>query len=146
MAEHTEQSIHVDAPPADVLAVIADVGAYPDWADGITAVEVVEESAEGRPTRARFTMASGPVKDTLHLAYTWPAGDDGTVSWSLVEPGAVTSVMDGSYELQPDGDGTLVTYRLAVEIKIKLPGILRRRAEKTIVEAALKDLRARVEG
>ena len=148
MAQRTESSITVDADPADVLAVVADVGGYPGWAGGITAVDVEEVDASGRPLRARVTMSSGPVRDTLLLAYDWAVTTDGTgtVSWSLVEPGRVTSTMDGSYELRADGPGTHVTYRLAVDITLSMPGLLRRKAEKVITDAALKDLKRRVEG
>ena len=148
MPERTESSIRIDAPPADVLAVVADVEAYPEWADGISGVTVLQANRDGTPDRARFDMASGPVRDSLHLQYRWDttAAGAGTVSWSLVEPGSMTSVMDGAYELVPDGDGTTVTYRLAVEVKIRMPGMLRRKAERTIIDGALKDLRTRVEG
>lgn len=148
MAERTESSIRVDAPPADVLAVVADLEAYPEWADGITEVTVLETAPDGTPERARFVMSSGPVKDSLLLQYGWDTTDDGagTVSWSLVEPGAMTSVLDGAYLLTPDGDGTTVTYRLAVEVRIKMPGMLRRKAERTIIDTALSNLKARVEG
>ena len=32
MAEQTSSSITIDAPPADVMAVIADFESYPAWA------------------------------------------------------------------------------------------------------------------
>lgn len=148
MAQRTESSITVDAPPADVLAVLEDLEAYPDWAGGITEVEVLTEDAAGRPSQARLTMSSGPVRDSLLVDYDWAFTTKGTgsVSWSLDEPGRVTSRMDGSYELVPDGAGTRVTYRLEVDVTITMPGLLRRKAEKVITDAALKDLKKRVEG
>ncbi len=148
MAQRTESSITVDAPPADVLAVVEDLASYPEWAGGITAVEVEELDEAGRPVRAQLTMSSGPVRDTLLVGYDWTVttAGSGTMSWGLVEPGRVTSKMDGSYELVPDGTGTRVTYRLEVDITISMPGLLRRKAEKVITDAALKDLKKRVEG
>ncbi len=93
-------------------------------------------------------MSSGPVRDSLLLQYVWDTDDDGSgnMSWSLVEPGSMTKVMDGSYELAAADGGTEVTYRLAVEVSIRIPGLLRRKAERTIVDAALTNLKARVEG
>lgn len=148
MAERTESSIHIDAPPAEVLAVVTDLEQYPQWAGGITEVEVLERDGADRPARAQLTMSSGPVRDSLHVAYDWTTTTNGTgtMSWSLVEPGRVTSVMDGSYELVADGTGTQVTYRLEVDVAIKMPGLLRRKAEKVITDTALKDLKRRVEG
>ena len=148
MAQRTESSITVQAPPPDVLAVLVDLPAYPTWAGGITDVEVLATDPAGRPATARLTMSSGPVRDTLLVSYDWtvtPAGT-GTVSWSLVEPGRVTSTMDGSYELVATATGTDVTYRLEVDVSMPLPGLLRRKAEKVITDAALRDLKKQVEG
>jgi hypothetical protein len=44
------------------------------------------------------------------------------------------------------GDGTTrVTYRLAVDVAIPLIGMLKRKAEKVIIDTALKGLKKRVE-
>jgi hypothetical protein len=54
--------------------------------------------------------------------------------------------MDGEYELTAQGDGsTLVQYRLSVDVKIPMIGMLKRKAEKVIVDTALKGLKERVE-
>jgi hypothetical protein len=54
--------------------------------------------------------------------------------------------MDGAYELEEQApDRTEVTYRLAVEIAIPMIGMLRRKAEKVIIDTALKGLKKRVE-
>ena len=146
MAQSTESSTAVDAPPAEVLDVIADLDSYPEWVGGVKQVEVLAREA-GRPSRARFVVDNGPVKDTSVLDYTWDVAQDGTgtVSWSLVEASVITR-LDGSYELVPDGEGTQVTYRLSVDVRIPMLGMLKRKAEKVIIDTALKGLRQRVEG
>jgi hypothetical protein len=53
--------------------------------------------------------------------------------------------LEGSYLLAPRGDATEVTYRLAVELSIPMIGMLRRRAEKVIIDSALKGLKKRAE-
>ena len=53
--------------------------------------------------------------------------------------------MDGAYELDDRDGSTEVTYRLAVEISIPMIGMLRRKAEKVIIDTALKGLKKRVE-
>ncbi len=50
-----------------------------------------------------------------------------------------------SYTLAADGSSTRVTYRLAVDVKIPMIGLLKRKAEKVIVDTALKELKKRVE-
>ncbi|WP_445255880.1 SRPBCC family protein [Nocardioides aurantiacus] len=142
MAEQTTSSIVVAAPPADVMAVIADFEHYPAWAQGMKRAEVVEQGADGRAEQVFFELDVTPIKDSYTLAYDW-SGDD-RVTWELVE-GKVLKAMQGAYELRPTAGGTEVTYRLAVELSIPLIGMLRRRAEKVIIDTALKGLKKRVE-
>jgi Polyketide cyclase / dehydrase and lipid transport len=139
----TTSTITIAAAPADVMAVIADFAAYPQWASAVQAAEVLDQAEAGRAARVRFRLDAGIVKDTYVLGYEWD-GDAG-VRWHLAEPGSVISTMTGGY-LLADGDvGTEVSYELTVDVRIPMPGMLKRRAEKTIIETALKGLKSRVE-
>jgi ribosome-associated toxin RatA of RatAB toxin-antitoxin module len=142
MAQHTESRITIQSSPAQILQVIADLQAYPQWSDGIASVEILE-SQNDRPTLARFVLDAGIIKDTYELAYTW--NEQTSVSWTLVSA-TVLTVMDGSYQLSVVDEGvTDVTYALSVDIKMPMLGMLKRKAEQTIVETALKGLKVRVE-
>lgn len=147
MADRTESSVRVDAAPSDVLAVIADVESYPEWAGGVKSVQVLSRGAAGRPEQVEFVVDNGPIKDTYVLDYTWKVTKrgSGTVAWHLVRADIIKA-LDGAYELAEDGEVTLVTYQLAVDVKIPMLGMLKRKAEKVIVDTALKDLKKRVEG
>ena len=144
MAEKTESSIVIDASPAAIMAVIANLAAYPEWSDGITAVEVLSRYEEDdRPADARFTVDSGMIKDTYELEYDWEG--DASVSWTLSK-GEMLTALDGSYRLSDNGDGTTsVAYQLAVDVKMPMIGMLKRKAEKVIIDTALKGLKTRVE-
>ena len=144
MADATSSSITIAAPPERVMAVIADFAAYPEWAEQINAVEVLDAGFDGRAERVRFTMDAGPIKDSYTLDYTW-APDGRSVSWTLVK-GQIQKAQDGSYALAGRGDSTTVTYSLAVDLNIPMIGMLRRKAEKVIIDTALKGLKRRVEG
>jgi ribosome-associated toxin RatA of RatAB toxin-antitoxin module len=142
MAEQTTSSIVIDAPAAEVMAVIADFPAYPEWAQGMKEAEVVEEGADGRADKVHFELEATPIKDSYTLAYEWKG--DSSVTWVLVE-GKMLKAMEGAYLLRPSGAGTEVTYRLAVDLSIPMIGLLRRKAEKVIIDTALKGLKKRVE-
>ena len=142
MAEQTTSSIVIDATAEQVMAVIADFPAYPEWAQGMKQVEVVEEGAAGRADKVHFELDASPIKDSYTLAYDWQG--DAAVRWNLVE-GRMLKAMQGAYELRPSGSGTEVTYRLAVDLSIPMIGMLRRKAEKVIIDTALKGLKKRVE-
>ena len=146
MADRTESSLVIDAPPGEVLDVIADFDAYPEWAAEVKAIRVLAEEGDGWVDQVEFTLDAGAIKDTYVLDYEWDVVEDGTgiVSWSLVSA-HVLKAMDGSYTLAAQGAGTKVTYRLCVDVKIPMIGLLKRKAEKVIVDTALKELKKRVE-
>ncbi len=141
--EGTVQSIEVSAPPQLVYETALDLEAYPDWATGVKQVEVLEEDDLGRPSRASF-VADAMIKEisyTLRYSYELANG----FSW-VAEPGDDITAMDGSYEFNPlDDGGTEVLYALRVDPAFKVPGFLRRQAEKQIVSSALRGLKKRAE-
>jgi ribosome-associated toxin RatA of RatAB toxin-antitoxin module len=142
MAEQTTSSIVIAATPEEVMAVIADFPAYPEWAQGMKKVEVVEQGAAGRADTVHFELEAAPIKDSYTLGYVW--NGDSSVTWDLVE-GKMLKAMNGAYELREARSGTEVTYRLAVDVSIPMIGMLRRKAEKVIIDTALKGLKKRVE-
>lgn len=142
MVEQGSASIRIDADPAAIMAVIADLEAYPEWSNGIKTVTVDEVGADGRPVQATFTLDAGILQDTYTLAYQW-TGDE-KVEWHLVK-GKAQKSQQGSYTLEPAGGGTEVTYRLSVDLNIPMLGMFKRKAEKVIMDTALKGLKKRVE-
>jgi uncharacterized membrane protein len=144
MADESTQSIVVEALPADVMAVIADFPAYPEWANAVKSTEVLDEFEDGKAREVKFTLDAGPFKDVYSLAYEW-AADGLRVDWHLVK-GQMQKAQKGQYLLTPDGDKTKVTYTLAVQLAVPMIGLFRRKAEKMIMDIALKELKRRVEG
>lgn len=143
MADKTSSTMTIDAPRSVVMAVIADFGAYPQWATGVRSAEVLQAGQDGRAEQVRFTIDAGVIKDSYTLGYTWQ-GDE-QVRWELVQRGAAISEMSGAYRLDESGSATMVTYELAVGLTIPMIGMLKRRAEKTIIDTAMKGLRSRVQ-
>ena len=142
MADQASSSIVINASSEDVLAVIADIASYPQWTGQIKSAEVLESDADGRPQQARFVMDAGVLKDEYTLAYDWT---DAGVSWQLIGKSTVQKSQVGSYTLADKGDSTEVTYRLAVDIAMPMLGMFKRKAEKMIMDSALKELKKRVE-
>ncbi|MEU4995231.1 SRPBCC family protein [Streptomyces sp. NPDC021622] len=142
MAEHTSSSITIEAAPAEVMGVIADFARYPDWTGEVKKAEVLTTDDQGRAKEVRLVMDAGAIKDDQTLGYTWTGENE--VSWTLVKSQMLRS-LDGAYILQPSGDGTEVTYQLTVDVKIPMLGMIKRKAEKVIIDRALAGLKKRVE-
>ncbi|MCP9959287.1 MULTISPECIES: SRPBCC family protein [Streptomyces] len=143
MAEHTSSSITIEAAPAEVMGVIADFARYPQWTGEVKVAEVLSRDAAGRAEEVRLLLDAGAIRDDHVLAYTWA---DDEVSWTLVKSQMLRG-LDGSYRLVPLAGGTRteVTYRLTVDVKIPMLGMIKRKAEKVIIDRALAGLKKRVE-
>jgi ribosome-associated toxin RatA of RatAB toxin-antitoxin module len=143
LADHAHESIVVNGDPATVMAVIADFGAYPQWAGPVKRTEVLEPGEDGRARKVKIDVELMGLSDSYVNAYEWDG--DRKVSWTLLEGRSQKSQV-GSYTLEPTGTATKVTYDLTVEVAIPVPGLIRRRIQSKVVDAALKDLKKRVEG
>ncbi|HLL63935.1 MAG TPA: SRPBCC family protein [Propionibacteriaceae bacterium] len=142
MADQTSASIDIAAAPDAIMQVIADFEHYPEWVDSMKSAAVLTTAGD-RAETVRMVLDHNLVKDDYVLVYDWQPT---RVSWHLVE-GTLLKAMDGSYELTPKGaDTTTVTYRLSVDVNLPMIGLFRRKAEKTIIDGALKNLKKRVEG
>ena len=145
MADSSTQSIIVGASPDRVAAVICDVPSYPEWAEAVRRAEVIEEYEDGYASQVRFTLDAGVMADEYVLAYEY-AEDISRIEWHLVAPSKMQRSQRGSYDLVGNPDGTTtVTYTLEVELSVAMLGMFRRKAEKMIMDAALKQLKRRVE-
>jgi len=145
MADTSTQSIRVSAPMSRVAAVICDFPRYPEWAGAMKQVEVLQEYEDGYAARVRFVLDAGVMADDYTLEYGY-AEDLSRIEWELVAPSKTQKWQRGSYDLVDEGDGTTtVTYTLEVELSIGMLGMFRRKAEKMIMDTALRELKRRVE-
>jgi ribosome-associated toxin RatA of RatAB toxin-antitoxin module len=134
----------IHGSPERCFAVATDVERYPDWVADVKEVTVLERDAESRPLLVAFRAGAFGRSTSYVLVYDYSAAPQ-AVSWTQRE-GDITNQLDGSYRFTPaDEGGTLVHYELAVDLRVPIPGFVRRRAEGHILHAAVRDLKARVE-
>lgn len=128
------------------VEVALDLDRYPEWAEGVTSVEILERDSDGRPIEAKFVAEAIGRRTRYVLRYDLSNLPE-RLSWSLIE-GDITRRLDGTYRfvVSPDEPGsTDVTYELAIDLAVPLPGFVKRRAEAKIVRAALPEFCRRVE-
>ena len=142
--ERTESEMVVHAPPDLCFSVATDYERYPDWLPDVQKVVVLERDDTGRPCAVAFQVGAFGRSANYILLYDYTEAPT-RFSWSQRE-GDITYALNGSYRFEPNGDGsTTVHYELDVGLRVLVPGFVRRRAEALIVDAALGDLRRRVE-
>jgi ribosome-associated toxin RatA of RatAB toxin-antitoxin module len=140
MAVKESREVVIEASPEEILDVVADVEAMPEWSSIHQSAEVLERDANGRPRRAKMKVKTTGVTDEIVLAYTWR--DDG-VTWTQ-ESGKASRNQEGCYTLTTQGDKTRTKFDLALDPLVPLPGFVIKRAMKGIMELNTDGLRKRV--
>ncbi len=143
MADQATETMEIASSPERILETLLDFEAYPGWARDLKGVTVDGRDDAGRGTEVTFRAAAMGRSTSYTLCYDHA---DDRLGWELVR-GDIMRRLDGSYVLRPAGTAghTLVTYHLAVDLIVPLPGFVKRRAEQKIIHTALRELRAHVE-
>lgn len=133
----------IDASPTRCFEVAVDFERYPDWGRDVKEAKVIDRDEQGRGTRVAYRVAAMGRSARYTLGYDYSAAPE-RLSWQLVK-GDIMRRLDGSYIFEPEGEGTQVTYHLAIDLIIPIPGFVKRRAEGKIIGTALDELKKRVE-
>jgi hypothetical protein len=145
MTEHATERTTIGASPARCFEVAVDFESYPGWARDLKSVTIESRDDDDRPVEVTFRAAAMGRSTSYTLRYDY-AGAPEKLSWELVR-GDIMRRLDGTYvfEAADGGDSTHVTYHLAIELIVPLPGFVKRRAEGRIIHTALRDFKAHVE-
>jgi hypothetical protein len=143
MAIKESRDIVIEASPEEILDVIADFEAMPEWSEPHQSAEILETGDDGRPSQVKMKVKTAGITDEQVVAYTW---SDNEVSWTLVSSGQQKS-QDGKYTLVPKGakgEATLLKFEISLDPNVPLPGFVLKRAVKGTIDTATKALRERV--
>ena len=145
MAEFSKSTVSIDAPIAAVQEVLFALDKYPEWSTQIKSAEAIARDDQGRITKVKMSIDAGMMKDRPTLDYDW-SGAPNKLSFSLDEADLLTG-MDGIYTFKSiDEDTTEVTYELGVSLSMPVPAMMRQKAEKATIDAALSQLKTHLEG
>ncbi|OBB82241.1 cyclase [Mycobacterium colombiense] len=140
MALRESRDIVIEASPEEILDVIADFEAMPEWSEPHQSAVILDTGDDGRPRQVKMKVKVAGITDEQVIAYTW---GDNVVSWKLVSS-SQQKAQDGKYTLVPQDDGTLVKFELLADPNVPLPGFVLKRAVKGTIDSATKALRERV--
>jgi ribosome-associated toxin RatA of RatAB toxin-antitoxin module len=145
MATSDSREVVIDASPEEILDIIADVEATPEWSPQYQSAEILETGDDGRPRRVKMKVKTAGVTDEMEIQYTW---SDDKVSWTLIKSGALKA-QDASYTLTPlrdtDPEKTRVRFDITVDLSIPMPGFVLKRAMNGGTESATEGLRKQVQ-
>jgi hypothetical protein len=142
--DHARETIEIKAPFSEVLDTIRDIESQAVWIPEILEAELLEVyEVDDLPATARFKASATVGTDSYTLSYEH--ADDG-MSWTMVE-GHLQTGQEGRYQLRELGrDLTSVTYDLTIHHNLPLPGFIRNRVIKGLVDGTLNGLKDHLEG
>jgi uncharacterized membrane protein len=140
--KHAEQQIVVAGTPQQCFDALVDYDSFPEWQRAVKSAKVVTRDRAGRGKDVAFEIDAKvrTIDYTLRYSYEPPH----RIAWDYVE-GDVKDV-DGEMVLEDLGDGTtLVTYSLALDPGVWLPGPLQKVLNDQVMKGSVEDLKKRVE-
>jgi hypothetical protein len=144
MAQFSKSVITIDAPIAEVQKLLFELDKYPEWSTQIKSSEALDRDDQGRVTKVKMSIDAGMMKDRLTLDYDWSQAPS-KLSFSLEDADLLTG-MDGIYTISSiDEDTTEVMYELEVSLSMPIPAMMRQKAEKATIDAALAQLKSHLE-
>jgi uncharacterized membrane protein len=145
MSDTSENSITIEAPVADVQALLLDLPGYPSWSTAIKSVEILESDSAAHPTKVKIAIDAGVMKDRVTLDYDWSKAPN-EISFSLDDADLLTE-MTGAYIITDNGDDTTtVTSQLTVALSMPVPAMMRTKAERSTIDLALNQMKQKLEG
>ena len=141
--DHARETIEIKAPFSEVLDTIRDIESQAVWIPEILEAEVLEVyEDDDLAATARFKASATVGTDRYTLSYEH--AEDG-MSWTMVE-GHMQTGQEGRYQLRELGrDLTSVTYDLTIHHNLPLPGFIRNRVIKGLVNSTLTGLKEHLE-
>ena len=140
MAETATERITIAAPHDLVWKIATDLERYPEWAHDVKDVVITSRDDDGRPRQVEFRTSALGRSTHYTLEYDYSQAP-GVLGWTMVK-GDIQRSIEGAYRFRPTDDGgTEVQYDLAIELVVPLPGFVKRRAERRILNA-IKELKA----
>jgi hypothetical protein len=144
MTDLSKSLISIEAPIEAVQKALFELDKYPEWSAQIKSAEALARDDQGRITKVKMSIDAGMMKDRPVLDYDWSQAPN-KLSFSLDEADLLTS-MDGVYTISAiDADTTEVTYELEVALSMPVPAMMRQKAEKATIDAALAQLKSHLE-
>ena len=140
-------SEEIEAPIAEVWAVVEDVLSSPDWQGGLLSMRALESDAEGRPTLVESVNDAKVRQITTQVRFAY----DGPTRLTLRQEKGDLKSLVGSWTLEDLGGGrTRATYDLEGDpgrmLGMLIRGPVEGKIRNILVDARPGELKRRVEG
>lgn len=129
-----------NAPIEKIYDVIIDYASYPEYMEGVSAIDILEQDEDGALVEYSLNIIK-TFKYTLRLTHDRP----NSVTWEF-ESGDMFKKNNGSWELVDNEDGTTeVTYTLDTKFKGLVPSMITDKLTETSLPAMMSAVEQRAQ-
>lgn len=141
MAE-ASRTVEMNVPRDKLWSVITDYEKYSEFVDGVHSIKVLSQDK----SKARVQYAIQLLGKEITYVLDHVSESPTKMHWTLVESNIMKS-NEGAWELKDLGGGkTEVTYRLALDFKIYVPGMILNGLVKSSLPKMMESFEARANG
>ena len=140
MATSDSKEVVIEASLDEIIAVLDDIEAMPEWNSDQESAEILDRTDDGHPHQVKMRVKAAGMADEMVVAYTYSGN---VVSSSLVSSGRLKK-QESKWTMTPEGDKTRLKFDLTVDPSVPIPGFILKRALKGAMNDNTEGLRKRV--
>lgn len=133
------KTVEVNAGAAEILGIVADFEAYPQWNDEVKAVYILARYDDGRPSQLRIDTEIQGHQGTFIQAVYYPGP---TQIQTVMQQGELFTKQHQLFSVVEMGPSSLLTVDLDVETSVAVPAMM----VKKLVNDALDHLAGNLKG
>ncbi|MBI3224067.1 MAG: SRPBCC family protein [Mycolicibacterium cosmeticum] len=137
------KTVEVSAPAAEIMAIVADFEAYPQWNEEITGLWILARYEDGRPSQLRLDTKIQGMASTFIQAVYYP-GDNQIQT--VLQQGDIFSKQEQLFAVVAMGDTSLLTVDMDVEVSMPgVPSMMVKKIANDALEHLADNLKKRAE-
>ena len=136
------KTVEVSAPAEQIMSIVADFEAYPEWNEEIKGCWILARYDDGRPSQLRLDTSVQGMDGTYIQAVYYPGANQ---IQTVMQQGDLFSKQEQVFAVVEMGATTLLTVDLDVEVSMPVPAMLVKKVVNDALDHLANNLKTRAE-
>jgi ribosome-associated toxin RatA of RatAB toxin-antitoxin module len=136
------KTVEVSAPAEQIMSIVADFEAYPEWNEEIKGCWILARYDDGRPSQLRLDTSVQGMDGTYIQAVYYP---DANQIQTVMQQGDLFSKQEQVFAVVEMGATTLLTVDLDVEVSMPVPAMMVKKVVNDALDHLAGNLKTRAE-
>lgn len=136
------KTVEVSAPAEQIMSIVADFEAYPEWNEEIKGCWILARYDDGRPSQLRLDTSVQGMDGTYIQAVYYPGANQ---IQTVMQQGDLFSKQEQVFAVVEMGATTLLTVDLDVEVSMPVPAMMVKKVVNDALDHLANNLKTRAE-